>query len=229
MTFNIAFLVNGKIMIITVTKPLAEILEGLKGYNNIFVVGCAACATKCQTGGEEAVNLAKAELEKAGKKFAGSVLLDTPCDSRIVKKDLSKLPEVKAADAVLVLACGAGVGALENIIEKPLVPGLNPVFVGTTERIGQYNEFCAVCGDCIAGKTGGICPVSRCAKGLVNGPCGGVIDGKCETDTARDCVWVLILDKLKKSGREADIIKNYFPPRKTAKPKQVKFEVKKAR
>jgi ferredoxin len=216
-------------MIITVNKPLSEILEGLKPYKNVFVVGCAACATKCQTGGEEAVKFALAELEKAGKKVAGSVLLDTPCDSRIVKKDLSKSPHLKTADAVLVLACGAGVGALENIIEKPLVPGLNPVFVGTTERIGQYNELCAVCGNCIAGKTGGICPVSRCAKGLVNGPCGGVIDGKCETDTTRDCAWVLILDKLKKSGKEADIINNYFPPRKTAKPRQVKFEARNKR
>jgi len=216
-------------MIITVTKPLDEILEGLKSYGNIFVVGCAACATKCQTGGEEAVADAAAEIEKAGKKVTGSLILDTPCDVRIVKKDLSGLPALKASDAVLVLACGAGIGALEKTLDKPLVPALNPVFVGTTERIGQYDEYCVVCGDCVAGKTGGICPVSRCAKGLVNGPCGGVIDGKCETDSSRDCVWVLILDKLKKSGREADILNNYFPPRRTAKPRNVKIDKRKAR
>ena len=213
-------------MIITVTKPLGEILEGLKSRKNVFVVGCAACATKCQTGGEEAVAKAIAELEKAGKKVTGSVILDTPCDVRIVKKDLSGLPSLKTSDVVLVLACGAGVGAVEKTIDKPLVPGLNPVFVGTTERIGQYDEYCVVCGDCVAGKTGGICPVSRCAKGLVNGPCGGVIDGKCETDSSKDCVWVLILDKLKKSGKEADILNNYFPPRKTAKPRNLKIERK---
>ncbi len=216
-------------MIITVTKPLAEIFEGLKPFSNIFVVGCAACATKCQTGGEEAVANAVAELGKAGKKVSGSVILDTPCDIRIVKKDLSHLPEAMASDAILVLACGAGVGAIEKTVDKPLVPALNPVFIGTTERIGQYDEYCIVCGECVAGKTGGICPVSRCAKGMVNGPCGGVIDGKCETDQTRDCVWVLILDKLKKSGREADIVNNYFPPRKTAKPRQVKIDVRKAR
>lgn len=216
-------------MIITVTKPLPEILETLKTYNKVFVVGCAACATKCQTGNEEAVAKATEELKKSGKTLAGSVILDTPCDMRIVKKDLSRLPEVKSADAILVLACGAGVGALEKTIDKPLIPALNPVFVGTTERIGQYNEYCAVCGDCIVSKTGGICPVSRCAKGMLNGPCGGVIDGKCETDSSKDCVWVLILEKLKKSGKESDILSNYFPPKKTAKPRAVKFEVKKAR
>jgi ferredoxin len=216
-------------MIITVTKPLPEIIETLKAYNNIFVVGCAACATKCQTGGEEAVGAMIEELKKAGKKVAGSIMLDTPCDMRIVKKDLSRLPEAKEADAILVLACGAGVGAIEKTVDKPLVPALNPVFVGTTERIGQYDEYCAVCGDCMLSKTGGICPVSRCAKGMQNGPCGGVIDGKCETDSTKDCVWVLILEKLKKSGKEADILNNYFPPKKTAKLKAVKFEVKRAR
>jgi ferredoxin len=216
-------------MIITVTKPLVEIIEGIKNYNNIFVVGCSACATKCQTGSEEAVGKMIEELKKLGKNVTGSVMLDTPCDMRIVKKDLSRLPEASSADAVLVLACGAGVGAIEKIVDKPLVPALNPVFVGTTERIGQYDEYCAVCGDCMLAKTGGICPVSRCAKGMQNGPCGGVIDGKCETDSSKDCVWVLILEKLKKSGKEADILNNYFPPKKTAKLRAVKFEARKAR
>jgi hypothetical protein len=216
-------------MIITVTKPLIEIIEGLKSYNSIFVVGCSACATKCQTGSEEAVAKIIEELKASGKKVAGSVMLDTPCDMRIVKKDLSRLQEAAMADAILVLACGAGVGAIEKAIDKPLVPALNPVFVGTTERIGQYNEYCAVCGDCMLSKTGGICPISRCAKGMQNGPCGGVIDGKCETDSTKDCVWVLILEKLKKTGRQSDIVNNYFPPKKTAKPRALKFEVKKAR
>ena len=216
-------------MIITVTKPLPEILDALKDYKRVFVAGCAACATKCQTGSEEAVELIISELKKSGITVTGSAVLDTPCDVRVAKKDLSHSQEVKSSEAILVLACGAGVGAIEKSVDKPLVPGLNPVFVGTTERIGHYNEYCLVCGDCIAGKTGGICPVSRCAKGLVNGPCGGVIDGKCETDTSKDCVWVLILDKLKKTGREKDIIDNYFPPRRTAKPRQVSAEARKHR
>lgn len=216
-------------MIITVTKPFPEILEGLKDRKTVFVVGCAACATKCQTGSEEAVVKAVEELKKAGKTVTGTAVLDTPCDIRIVKKDLAKSQEMNSADAVLVLACGAGIGALEKVVDKPLVPGLNPVFVGTTERIGRFDEYCAVCGDCLVGKTGGICPVSRCAKGMQNGPCGGVIDGKCETDSAKDCVWVLILDKLKKSGKESDILNNYYPPKKTAKPKSVQNDARKAR
>ncbi|MBN1824515.1 MAG: methylenetetrahydrofolate reductase C-terminal domain-containing protein [Endomicrobiales bacterium] len=208
-------------MIITVTKPIEEIMTNLEGYKKVFVVGCAACATKCQTGGEEAVNNMIKELKKKNKTVTGSVILDTPCDIRIAKRDLAKSREANESDVILVLACGAGVQAAEKVIEKPVLPALNPLFVGTTERIGVYNEFCSVCGECILDKTAGICPVSRCPKGLINGPCGGVVDGKCETDLTKDCVWVLILNKLKKLGKEQEIFKDYFSPKKRAKPKVV--------
>lgn len=208
-------------MIITVTKPFSEILVTLASYRKIFVVGCAACATKCQTGGEDAVKAAIAALETAGKEVTGSAILDTPCDIRIAKKDLARSSAVAAADALLILACGAGVQAIEKAVEKPLLPGLNPVFVGTTERIGLYQELCSVCGECILERTGGICPVTRCSKGLVNGPCGGMVDGKCEVDPNRDCAWVLIFEKLKKLGRTPDILKTVVPPRSVKKPRTV--------
>lgn len=205
-------------MIITEAKPFQEVLEKLQPYAKIFIIGCAACATKCQTGDEETVKKTASELEKAGKKVTGYAVLDTPCDIRIAKRDLSKSKEAADADAILVLACGAGIQAAEKVTEKPLLPGLNPVFIGTVERIGVYNEFCSICGECIVDRTGGICPVTRCSKGLVNGPCGGMVEGKCEVDPEKDCAWVLIFNKLKERGEEKKIARDYLPPRKYAKP-----------
>lgn len=208
-------------MIITIPKPFSEILENLKPYKNIYIIGCAACATKCQTGGEEQVKKAAAELVKNGKQITGYAVLDTPCDMRIVKKDLARNKDAVSSDAILVLACGAGIQSVASIIEVPIYPGLNPEFLGTIERIGIYNEYCNICGDCIVDRTGGICPVARCAKGMINGPCGGAVDGKCEVDLQKDCVWILIYNKLKKLGKEKNILKEYMPPRKHSKPYRI--------
>jgi len=208
-------------MIITVQKPLSEITESLKNFKKIFIVGCAACATKCQTGGEEAVKKIAEELKSMGKEVTGYAVLDTPCDTRIVRKDLLKSDKAKESDAVLVLACGGGVQAIAGLTDFKAVPALNPQFLGTIERIGIYNEFCSMCGDCMLALTGGICPVTRCAKSLVNGPCGGAVDGKCEVDPQRDCAWALIYEKLKKQGRAEDILKIDRGPKKFSKPKKI--------
>lgn len=208
-------------MIITTTKPLSEILGNISQYSKIFVVGCAACATKCQTGGEEQTKRTVEWLQKEGKKVTGYAVLDTPCDIRIVKKDLAKLPQVKESDAILVLACGGGVQAIEKVIDLPLSAALDPVFLGTIERIGVYDELCTVCGQCIIDKTGGICPVTRCAKSLVNGPCGGAVNGKCEIDPDRDCAWTLIFNKLKKTNKKDNIFTEFVGPRKHSKPKKL--------
>jgi hypothetical protein len=212
-------------MIITVAKPFERLLKSLAAYRRVFIVGCAACATKCKTGGEEAAAAMAEELRMAGKEVNGSCILDTPCDIRIARRDVGHSEEALSADALLVLACGAGVQSVEKVTGKPLIPGLDPVFTGTTERIGVYHEFCSVCGDCLLEKTGGICPVARCAKGLVNGPCGGTVDGKCEADLGRDCAWALIFDKLKRQGREKELL-DFQPPRATAKPKQISPKAK---
>ncbi|MCB4792806.1 MAG: methylenetetrahydrofolate reductase C-terminal domain-containing protein [Elusimicrobia bacterium] len=208
-------------MIITTSKPFSEILSNIKSYKRIFVVGCAACAAKCQTGGEEQVKNMIEELKKENKEVTGFIVLDTPCDMRIVKKDLAKLPEVKRSEALLVLACGGGVQAIEKIVDKPLLPALDPVFVGSIERIGVYNEFCSICGQCIIDSTGGICPVARCAKSLMNGPCGGAVNGKCEVDPELDCAWVLIYNKLNKINKKENIFKVFMEPRKHSKPKKL--------
>ncbi|HBU70034.1 MAG TPA: 5,10-methylenetetrahydrofolate reductase [Elusimicrobia bacterium] len=200
-------------MIITVQKPLPEILDSLKDYDNVFIVGCAACATKCQTGGEEAVKKISEELKKAGKKVSGSAVLDTPCDIRVAKRDLKNV----SAGVFLILGCGAGVQSVEKVTSAPLVPALDPVFTGTVERIGIYHEYCALCGSCMLAGTGGICPITRCAKSLINGPCGGAVNGKCEADPDSDCAWALILEKTKGKG----ILKDYMPPRSFIKPKNI--------
>lgn len=208
-------------MIITTAKPWEEIVQSLAAVRRVFVVGCAACATKCQTGSTEAVALVVEQLTAGGKEISGSIVLDTPCDIRIVKKDFARLTEAQTADAVLVLACGAGVQAIADNVSSRVLPGLNPVFVGVTERIGTFHEWCSVCGECVLATTGGICPVTRCAKRLMNGPCGGEVNGKCESDPQRDCAWLLIYERLKKQGREKELATRYVPPRTVPKPRDV--------
>jgi ferredoxin len=208
-------------MIITNAKPLSEVLSTLAECKSVFIVGCAACATKCQTGGDSAVKQMAVDLQQAGKHVAGSIILDTPCDIRIVKRDLTRLTEANSADALVIMACGAGVQSISAAMEKKLVPTLNPVFVGSTERIGIYNEYCSMCGNCMLARTGGICPVTRCSKSLVNGPCGGEINGKCEVDAEKDCAWVLIYRRLKALGKDPAVLAEYIPPKNFAKPGKI--------
>lgn len=187
-------------MIITKQKELNKILEQLKDKKKVFVVGCAACATKCATGGEEQVKILAEELTKNHKQVTGSIVLDTPCDMRIVKKDLINNEKAKQAESLVLLSCGAGVQAIAQIWETmDLAPALDTLFLGTIERLGNFNQYCSLCGDCIIVETGGLCPVTRCAKALVNGPCGGAVNGKCEVNSELDCVWGLIYEKLKKN------------------------------
>ncbi len=214
-------------MIITVQKPLLEIIEKIKAHSRIYIVGCAACATKCQTGSEEAVLKMAEELKQAGKEVAGHIVLDTPCDIRIVKKDLGRVAAADPSLVFLVLACGAGVQAIEKTLPNHrLYPALDPVFTGTTERIGIYHEYCSLCGECILDRTAGICPVTRCAKGLLNGPCGGSIGGKCEVDQERDCAWALIVDKLKRTGELDSFFKQVIAPRTVVKLKTLNTKKK---
>lgn len=185
-------------MIITKQKELNKILEKIRDKKNLFLVGCAACATKCATGGEEQVKIMVQELTKLQKNIIGSIVLDTPCDMRIVRRDLGQNDQVRKSEGIVLLACGAGAQAISQVIEdKELIPALDTLFLGTIERLGNFNQYCSLCGECILDETAGICPVTRCAKGLVNGPCGGSINGKCEINSDNDCAWVLIYNKSK--------------------------------
>ncbi len=202
-------------MIITKQKPFEKIKEMTAPYNKLFIVGCGTCSTSCQTGGEEEV----AEMvEKLGDKVIGSVMVEEPCDLRINRRDLKEhRATLNEADAVLVMSCGAGVQTVGDYTGKVVLPALDTNFIGETERIGKFYDRCKACGDCILDETGGICPITRCAKGLLNGPCGGQVDGKCEVgEYENDCAWVLIYEKLREQGR-LDLFTKFRPPRDNSK------------
>ena len=189
-------------MIIQKQKPFEEIIELLRESEKIFIAGCADCATACKTGGEEELVQMKAKLEEAGKEVTGTVVYDTACLSGEVRKVTAEhQADIDEADTILVLCCGSGVQTIGDYLDtKPVVCGVDALFIGQVHRAGKYEEKCQACGKCILDLTDGICPVTRCAKGLVNGPCGGYKDGKCEVDPEKDCAWVLIYERLKARG-----------------------------
>lgn len=200
-------------MIITEQKTKEKILEYLKEAKSVFLVGCGRCATSCETGGEKQVEEMSKYLVKCGKKITGSFVIEAPCDERLTVKEFkSQNSKVKNAEAVLVMACGAGVQVVSDISEKPTYPALDSMFLGKTKRLGKFAELCIMCGDCLLDETGGICPVARCSKGLLNGPCGGSHEGKCEVDPAYDCGWYLIFERLNKLG-QIDKIKSFKKPK----------------
>lgn len=188
-------------MIITKGKNFSDILESLQDKKNIVILGCSECATVCNTGGIEQVTQMKEKLENEGKNVLAGVVLSTSCNYLLTKKELKLLnKEIENADALLSMACGNGVQTISSIVNKPILPSNDTEFVGEKIRNGIYEENCRTCGDCQLGRTAGICPVTRCSKGLLNGPCGGSINGKCEVDENIDCAWILIFNKLNESG-----------------------------
>ena len=196
-------------MIITTQKPLEEIMQYLRPFTDVLIIGCGTCATEVQTGGEKQVTELADKLR--GRWFVDTMMIETPCDERLAKRDWRKIKKLeKDYGAVLVMACGAGIQTLSDIIEKPCFPGLDTHFLGKVERIGLYYERCKACGECYLGETAGICPITACHKGLINGPCGGTNNGKCEVDKEKDCAWTLIYQRLKEQDR-LDLIRKYQP------------------
>ena len=201
-------------MIITEQKPFDEIKQMLENFQKIFIIGCGECATLCQTGGEDQVKEMAKKLGEIGKTVLGTVVPETTCDRRILRRDLREFKSaLENADAILVMACGNGTQTVADFTGKIVIPALNTLFLGETERIGKFYERCRTCGECILFETGGICPVTRCAKGLLNGPCGGYADGKCEVGGwVRDCAWVKIFERLKEQNR-LDLFIKFRPPK----------------
>ncbi|MDD5167152.1 MAG: methylenetetrahydrofolate reductase C-terminal domain-containing protein [Candidatus Omnitrophica bacterium] len=191
-------------MIITEQKPLSEILEMLKGYGKIFLFGCGECATTAKTGGEAELLSMKAELEKQGKVVLGMCIPSAPCVASQTKTELAKsMKSLREAEAVLVLACGLGVQSVKDNdrLGKVILPACNTLFGAVMDAQGNFLEKCSLCGECVLDITGGTCPITLCAKGLLNGPCGGMDKGKCEVDKDKDCAWVLIYKELEKKNK----------------------------
>ena len=200
-------------MIITKPRDWARIRANLHevGAKKVFIMGCGECATVAHTGGEPEVLKAKIALENEGFVVSGWAIGGVACHSGGIRLDLRKHQgEVDAADAVLVLACGAGVQTVADGVKKPVFPGLESAFLGNVVRHGVFEERCQMCGDCVLDKTAGICPVTTCPKGLLNGPCGGMWNGKCEVLTDRECAHVRIRERLIEQGRG---MKGVIPPK----------------
>jgi ferredoxin len=190
-------------LIISKKKPVEDIINALEGETKVVILGCGECATVTQTGGEKEVAEMKAALEEAGKEVVATDVVHTGCAELDVKRVLRQYKEaVEDADAFVVLSCGAGTQAVRAATDKHVIPGCDPLFLGNIQRSMDFVEKCAHCGACVIDDYGAICPVTRCPKGLLNGPCGGTSHGKCEVDPELDCVWVLIHEQLKKEGRE---------------------------
>lgn len=199
-------------MIISQNKPFKEITEYLKDCEKIVLIGCGQCATACKSGGEEELIAIKKRLEEIGKQVLAFIVPETSCNYLLIRRDLKKIKdEINEADAILSFACGDGTQTIAKQVKIPVYPGNDTLFVGEVERVGQYSEACRTCGECVLGLTGGICPVTRCAKSLLNGPCGGAKDGKCEVNPENDCAWILIYKRLKELGQVENLIQIQQP------------------
>lgn len=194
-------------MIVADKKPIKEIIEELKEHEKILILGCNECVTVCEAGGKKEVGVLASALRmyflNQGRDVKiDEVTLERQCDHEYLEEIRDVMDQY---DAVVSIACGVGVQFMaEKYHDTPIYPGVNTCFMGVTEKRGLWTERCQGCGDCILARTGGICPVSRCAKRIFNGPCGGSVKGSCEINKEIDCAWQLIIDRLKALNRLDD-------------------------
>ncbi|ADU96885.1 methylenetetrahydrofolate reductase C-terminal domain-containing protein [Thermovibrio ammonificans] len=201
-------------MVTVKLKPMFQILEELKPYSKVFVVGCQLGSGRCRNGGLREAYKVAGYLELHGIKVVG---VKSPGGTCILEKidspQKSLLREIsEKADAVLSLACGAGTQLIAENVSIPVKTGVTTLFIGVERERRYFDEYCIACGDCVISDTGGICPVARCPKSLVNGPCGGAIAGKCEVDPSVPCIWFKISQRMEELG-ELDRLRESVPAR----------------
>jgi hypothetical protein len=210
-------------MIVVRQKPFPGIKNAVSGYGRVLLVGCNTCAAIALAGGElEVETLAQtlrlaASRDKTGATFEGSVV-QRQCEPEFIEKI-----DTEGFDAVLSLGCGAGVALLADSVDIPVYPAVDTLFIGAAKGLANWQAECSACGSCVLGETGGICPITRCAKGILNGPCGGVKDGRCELGD-RDCAWVLIYDRLNKLHRGEEFDTTIEPKDFSAQTKNVGWD-----
>lgn len=197
-------------MIISKQKQFNDILKSLV-EKKIFLIGCGKCAKKIHTGGEQEVLVMKKRLASAGKKITGHAVLSTACNIDSWDDVLLQNPAIKRSDAILVMSCGGGVSLISDASGLPVYPALDTQSLGGVFCTEIVSDLCGMCGDCTISLYGGICPVIRCPKSLLNGPCGGAFDGKCEVDE-RPCAWDMIFERLKVLGK-LENLENIPPPK----------------
>ncbi|OGL47278.1 MAG: hypothetical protein A2W05_11310 [Candidatus Schekmanbacteria bacterium RBG_16_38_10] len=203
-------------MIVGERKPIKEILKMIEGYERILIVGCGTCVAVCFAGGEKQVKILASALKISrniqGKKIViEEMTVERQCEKEFVDELKNLIP---SSDIIISLACGIGAQTLTELFpEKITLPGLNTTFIGAPVVHGIWEERCRSCGDCSLDLSGGICPVSRCSKSLLNGPCGGSKNGKCEVNSEIDCAWQLIYNRLKKIGK-INLMTEIIPPKK---------------
>ncbi len=206
-------------MIIAEQKPLDEVKNLIGEAEKVLVVGCGTCVTVCFAGGSREAEIMSASLRMSSKlegkaKDVQNVTVQRQCEWEYLDQIEG---QVAAADIVLSMGCGIGVQAIaEHFPDAWVVPGLNTTFLGLPTEQGVWEERCAACGDCLLGLTGGVCPIARCSKSLLNGPCGGSEEGHCEIDPEVPCAWQMIYDRLSSKGK-LDLILEITQPKNWSK------------
>ncbi|MCP4342456.1 MAG: hypothetical protein GY799_27150 [Desulfobulbaceae bacterium] len=199
-------------MIVANRKPFAEIKEMLQGYNKVLNVGCGTCVSVCLTGGEKEVDLLNTEIEMTRRLDDDPInihghTIERQCDREYLA-ELDSIIEEGKYDALMSMACGVGIQFLaERYPLIPTFPAVDTSGLAVNQAVGWYEERCRSCSECVLGFTGGICPITMCAKGLLNGPCGGTNVGNCEISNEQPCAWHRIYHRLKGQNR-LDAIKS---------------------
>ncbi len=190
-------------MLVTVRKPIEEIVGFLEGEGSVFLLGCNGCAAASGTGGDPEIQELRAQLEERGMEVVGTKVIDFLCQKALIRTGLRPFAgALKHADSVVVSTCGIGIQASATVIDKAVHPACDTISLGGVRGEWQGEERCVECGQCFLEFTAGICPLTACAKQLVNGPCGGAKDGRCEVEPeVRRCAWDVIYERLKRQGR----------------------------
>ncbi len=210
-------------MIVAERKPLKEIFAALEPYVRVCIIGCGTCVTVCHAGGEKEVREMASILSLCRRKEGLPLevttrMIERQCEYEFVDKLAEDLKEeLKDCAVILSLGCGVGVQTLaERLPKTHIFPGLNTMFKGLPVNQGVWEERCLGCGDCNLGLTCGVCPITRCSKSMLNGPCGGSQNGKCEIDQNLDCGWQLIYDRLEQLGK-LELMDELQPPKDWSK------------
>jgi ferredoxin len=202
-------------MIVAERKTIPQMLDILTAHDKILVLGCGTCVTVCLAGGEREVSIISSALRMASR-LRGQPLqveeltIERQCDNVFIEQAAEA---IERNDAVLSLGCGAGVQAIaERYEQKPVYAGLDTTFIGILEERGIWTEKCTACGACVLADFGGVCPITRCAKRMLNGPCGGSREDRCEVSADRNCAWQMIYQRLRNIA-QLDRLKKITPPK----------------